>query len=146
MRKGIQRLNHTADIGIRVRGKSPEMVFERAACGMISVMTASRKINESEWVEVTFQDEKIDELLLKWLKEILYMIESRGIIFSHCGVVETNFTDKNIKIFKIRGIWKGEKINPKRHDICTEIKAITRHDFYFKKKGSWWEANILFDV
>ena len=40
----------------------------------------------------------------------------------------------------------GETIDPERHEIYTEIKAVTYHGLRIEQKGSRWYAEILFDV
>ena len=41
---------------------------------------------------------------------------------------------------------KGEKINPKKHELKIDVKAITLYEFYVKKVKNKWEANIILDI
>ena len=40
----------------------------------------------------------------------------------------------------------GEKLNPDRHEIYTEVKAVTYHQLYIKETNSGWEAQVIFDL
>jgi SHS2 domain-containing protein len=40
----------------------------------------------------------------------------------------------------------GETINPDRHTIFTEIKAVTFHGLRLEKSDNGWEAQIILDL
>jgi SHS2 domain-containing protein len=146
MNSGFKIIEHTSDIGIRVWGKTRKELFQEAARDMISLIVDLNgvKIEEERYFQI--KAESVEELFLKWLREILYFLDLDGIVFRKFQIEKDNFADSDVKAYFISGLLRGEKINIERHEICTEIKAITRHEFYIKKKGPWWVANILFDV
>lgn len=142
---GFDTVQHTADVGIRVWGLNWNEVFEEAARGMVSQIVDLKTVLEKEKREFHIEGEDGEELLLKWLREILYLIE-RGMIFAKFWVGKDNFSSKKPNKYRFHGMLWGEHIDPSRHDICTEVKAITRHGLQLVKKGPWWETFILFDV
>jgi len=142
---GFDTVQHTADVGIRVWGMNWNEVFEEAARGMVSQIVDLKSVFEKEKREFHIEGEDGEELLLKWLREILFLME-RGMIFAKFWVGEDNFSSKNPNKYRFHGMLWGEYIDPSRHDICTEVKAITRHGLHLVKKGPWWETFILFDV
>lgn len=146
MESGYTIVDHTADIGIKVWGKTLRALFIEAAKDMVSLVINAERVfvttNESVYIEA----ENYEELLFHWLKEILFVMNHKGMVFKQFHIEMDNFSESNINMYFIKGLLGGEPVDIKRHEICREIKAITRHDFYLKKRGPWWETNILFDV
>jgi SHS2 domain-containing protein len=143
---GFQRTDHTADEGIRVWGKSGKELFEEAAKGMVSIMVTLDAVEPAETRIVEVEADSAEELLLRWLREILYLFETESVVFSRFQIEKDNISNRKPDKFFLRASVGGEKLNPLRHGICKEIKSITRHGFYIHEKNPWWEANILFDV
>ena len=142
---GFETVHHTADVGIRVWGRNWIELFEVAARGMVSQIVDINSVTEKAMRELEIEGETGEELLLNWLREILYLIEC-GMLFCRFGVGEDNFSDRGADNYRFYGSLGGEKLDPSRHDICTDIKAVTRHGLSLKRKGPWWETFILFDV
>ena len=143
---GFEVMDHTADIGLRVWSTDWRKLFETAARGMISLVIDPGVVEKN--IKKSFQIEgfKLEELLLVFLREILYIMERWGIVFADFQVQGDIFSHNNIEKYMVRATLKGEKRDITRHDICTEIKAITRHGFSLQKDGLMWRARILFDV
>ncbi len=143
---GYKLVDHTADVGLKAWGQDQKDLLEAAAAGMASQVCDPSEVQEQEVRTFVLEAETLEELLLQWLKEILYRMEHEGLVFRRFQIEKDNFSIKNDKTFRIEASAHGEARNPTRHSICKEIKAITRHGLYVKKNGPWWEANILFDV
>ncbi len=142
---GFETVQHTADVRIRVWGNNWSELFQEAARGMVSQMIPLNSVREIEKRQFQIEGENGEELLLAWLREILYLIEG-GMVFTRFQVCEDRFSNKKADHFHFSCSLWGEHIDPSRHDLCTEIKAITRHGLHVKKKGPCWETLILFDV
>lgn len=143
---GYKPVEHTADVGIKAWGQNQKELLEEAALGMVSQTYNPDTVEEKEVRELELEAETMDELLLQWLREILYFMENEALLFKRFQIEKDNFSLKNEKTLHIQATMHGEKRDPTRHDICKEIKAVTRHGLYAKKNGPWWEANVLFDV
>jgi len=143
---GFEILEHTADMGIQVWGETWEEVFQWAAEGMVSLIVDLSTVIKREKRTLHLQRDTGEELLLTWLKEILFLMEKGGMVFSEFQIGKDNFSHKNSDNYWLYGFLRGEKRDPSRHEICTEIKAVTRHGFFLDKKGPLWKARILFDV
>jgi SHS2 domain-containing protein len=143
---GYKPVEHTADLGIKAWGQNQRELLEEAALGMVSQVYNPDTVGETEVRTLDLEAEAMDELLLRWLREILYFMENESLLFKRFQIETDNFSNKDEKTLQIRASLHGEKRDPTRHDICKEIKAVTRHGLYAKKVGPWWEANVLFDV
>jgi SHS2 domain-containing protein len=56
------------------------------------------------------------------------------------------FAIDSISTTSVRATARGEKIDPARHVIQTEIKAVTYHGLYVREVENGWEAQVIFDV
>ena len=75
-------LEHISDIYIAAHGKDLKQSFENAALAMFEVMTDTSKVspNLEKVIKVKGEDQK--NLLYNWLEELLFIFETKGILFS----------------------------------------------------------------
>ncbi len=137
--KVYEFINHTADLGIRVRGNSLRELFERAAWAMFDILVELKGVKLKKIKQIEIEGEQIDELLVNWLRELLYKLNGEGYLFREFKVEKLNEQGLKAKV-------KGEKLNLSHHQLKTEIKAVTYHGLKVKKKGNIWEAQVIFDV
>lgn len=132
-------LSHTADIGIEVKAKTLEEIFENAALGMFSIIADINQIKPRERLEIEIVSENLSGLLFNWLRELLYQFNTTYILCKEFSIKE--LSEKKLSAF----VW-GDKIENKKNIINTEIKAITYHEFKLEKENSFWKARVIFDV
>ncbi|MFO7889409.1 MAG: archease [bacterium] len=144
--KGSNIIDHTADIGIKVWAEQLTDLFTEAAQVMVSIIIDRETVKIKENSSITLEAESLEELFLQWLKEVLYVMEKDEMIFSEFHIENDNFSYCDDFKYFIQATLEGEKLNPKRHSICTEIKAVTRHNFFLKKEDNLWKTFVLFDI
>jgi SHS2 domain-containing protein len=81
----------------------------------------------------------MDELLVAWLSELLYLYEVEGLLF--CDFALTEIDERSV-----RGMAMGEEFHEGRHAIKTSIKAVTYHQLEIKEKDGRWQARVIFDI
>ena len=145
MSGGFKIVDHTADIGFKVWGKNGLELFNEAARAMMSQIVDLETVEDVQKQAISLAAESPGLLLHRYLREILYYVD-KGLVFNQFHIEKHNLSDKKASSYFLKGQLVGEMIDPTRHRICSEIKAVTRHNFYVKTKGPWWEANILLDV
>ncbi len=131
-------IDHTADIGIIAYGNSVEEVFVNAAYGMFSLIADLEKVAEVISHQVIAEAPDQEELLVTWLNELLYLFDAEGLIFSRFEIV-------NLRAQYLRAMAHGEKIDPRRHNLKTPVKAATYHQLKLEK-GNHFRARIILDV
>ena len=139
MKGSIEILDHPADIGIKVKGKSLQELFTNAALGTTSLIIDAKTISQNVIKEISLNGNNIEELFIKWLDEIVYLFDAEGFIV------------KNIKVetsheMSLRAIIMGEKFNPDKHQVKLYLKAVTYHQLEIKQIKEGWEAIVFFDV
>lgn len=144
--KGHSFIDHTADVGIKVWADGREALFEEAASAMLELIVNRETVQPDINKTLRLEADNTEKLFLKWLKEILFILEKFSVVFATCRVQKIKPSNQTTNKLILTAILSGERIDPTRHDICTEIKAVTLHDFYLQEHGSVWEARVLFDI
>lgn len=141
--KAYELIEHTADLGIRVKAGDLKELFKKTALAMFDIMAEERSPVASYQASVkkTSVKQKADnlkELFINWLNELLSLSATNGLIFK--GFKINKFADN-----KLEAIAYGEEM--KNYLVNTEIKAATYHELQIKKTDSGaWEAEVIFDV
>lgn len=124
---------------MRAYGGSMTEVFENIALGMIAMVLDPEAVRPSGSVELESRGNDHASLLVSWLAEILFQMETRGWAFREFKVAE-------IQGLELRGWGLGEPLDPARHAIRMEIKAPTYHMLELKEEAGRWIAQVIFDV
>jgi SHS2 domain-containing protein len=137
--KNYKLLDHTADIGIAVYGKNRKDLFGNAAIAMFDLMSILKKVDGIEEQQITIEGADIEDLLINFLREILYLFNGKGWILKNCKIVKLTSRWLDAQLW-------GEPYNPQKHKIKTELKAVTYHHLGIKKTTQGWQAEVVFDV
>ena len=137
--KNYEVLEHTADIGIQVKGKTLKDLFRNAGLAVFEI--SSERINQKKGKIKAFRIAQkandLEELFVNWLNELLSLSASKGITFEQ---IKINKMDKAA----IEATASG--IDSKNYKTNTEFKAATYHQLKIKKIASGWQAEVILDV
>ena len=137
--KGYEFFDHTADIGLRISGRDLQELFTHAALAFLGLVTDPEKINGGESFTFKLRAENTGELLLAWLRELLYFFSAKRVLFSSFEFKTLNERELEVKA-------AGEIFSSGRHESRHEVKAITYHAFNLKKESSGWIAEVIVDI
>ncbi|WP_072715462.1 archease [Rhodothermus profundi] len=135
----FRELDHTADTGIEVWAQSLPELFERAAWGLFAILTDPETVTPQQEVSFNLEASDVQALLVRWLSELNYYHITRRWVFSRFEV--QRFDEQRLHA----QAW-GEPIDPARHTIYTEVKAITYHGLTLRRQDGQWYARIIFDL
>ena len=139
MSHGYETFEHTADIGIRAWGSDVAQVFEEAAKALFSVIVDLGAVVSRQKLKIELTAESTEELFFKWLKELLFISETRHIFLSKFKVLD-------LSPEKLVAEVQGEPINSQKHILGREVKAITRHQFKLVHDKSRYLAEVILDI
>uniref|UniRef100_A0A7C6EJL1 Archease n=1 Tax=candidate division WOR-3 bacterium TaxID=2052148 RepID=A0A7C6EJL1_UNCW3 len=131
-------LNHTADLGIEVEGKTLEELFINTGKAIFETQIDG-EIDNKEKLSFELKSVSLEELLIEWCRELLYNFAVKGFIPK----------DYNIKItsgYELNACLTGDIFDKKRHQVKLEIKNATYHNLSIDKKNDKYIATIIFDV
>ena len=137
--KSYEIIEHTADIGIKVKGKDLKELFKNAAAAMFDLI-AERKDTKAvsrKKIKVEEDADDLEELFVNWLNELLSLSATKELIFPA-------FEIKKLDKKNLKAIAMGENIN--KYKVNREIKAATYHALEIKEAESGWQAQVIFDV
>jgi len=95
-------------------------------------------VRPAQPIDVAVAGAELDYLLFDWLRELLYRFDADHMLFSRFEVV--------VGESGLKGTVWGEPINPARHVLSHEVKAITYHGLRVERQGSEWVAEVIVDI
>jgi SHS2 domain-containing protein len=131
----IEEIEHTADWAIRVRAKELSSLFEQAAKGMTDLIGQVQDNTSLIPRPITIQAADLETLLVSWLEELLFILETENLMLSSSSVQLPSETQllATIGLLPVEERWK-------------EIKAVTYHDLEVRETNEGFEVTIVFDV
>jgi len=142
---GIEQLDHTADVLIRVSGDTLDDLFEEAARAMVQVIFPAHPADRHDRREtagrlhtITTESDDIDSLLHDYLSELLFITDAESVVFSGFSV---KVSDTSLECTA-----QGEPFDPEKHGGGMEIKGISYSGLHIIKKHDAYVVDILFDV
>jgi len=131
--------DHTADLGIRARAASLDGLLVEAARGFAAVLVADPDRIEPRHAE-TFTVAGTDPawLLRDWIAELHAAFELRRMLFRDFQV--------KVDAVGLTATARGERFDPRRHELGHEIKAVTQHDLDVRRTPDGWEGSVLLDI
>jgi len=137
--KRYSLFDHTADLGIEFFGESREKLFISAGTGLFDVIAGIDSINPDRDFHIRIEGMDMEDLLVNWLRELLYLNQVKKMLISEFSIQELSDTF-------LDGIVRGEPFKPEKHDIKKEVKAVTYHGLEVGEDGGIWKARVIFDV
>jgi SHS2 domain-containing protein len=129
----------TADVAFDAYGKDLNELFANSALAMFEVMVNTDHIKQRVEKDVEINGNDLESLMFNWLNELLIHYGAENLAFSKFEVkVDEKKTELKAKIY-------GERINPKKHETRTEVKACTMHEMKIEK-NEFWKARVLLDI
>jgi SHS2 domain-containing protein len=136
-------LDHTADLGLRATGSTPQEALSEGAQAMLEAMADTTKVRETQVFEQQCRAPDVPALFVEWLNELLYQREVNDVLFASAHVVELS---QEGDTWVLRGIAKGEPLDPNRHELYTEIKGATYYGLAYECTADRCMIQCVLDV
>ncbi len=134
-----QIIDHTADLGIIVKGHDVKQLFILAAQAMTDIMVEGDISEKTATRDVLVEGEDFPDLMVRWLGEILYLFEGENLIVNSMEI-------KSISPIQLKSTLTLTSFEPESHEVLREIKAVTYHQISVNKVNDEWEARVIFDI
>jgi SHS2 domain-containing protein len=136
--KPFEFLPHTADVRLKVFGKTKQELFKNALMGMAQILKKfPPKADQPLAEKIKIKSPDINSLLVDFLSEVLYQSQINKAVYREAKFLKFSDTEMKAEIF-------GFKVEVFDEDI----KAVTYHELEIKKSpgtGSF-ETIVIFDV
>ena len=133
----------TADVAFEAWGETIEQMFAAAAQAAMNVMVADLDaIDRKETRPISLKSEAADMLLFELLQELIFYKDAEQLLLRvediHIGYSEGMYT--------LDGVGAGEPLDPEKHDLIVDVKAVTLHRFKVEQTHRGWEALVILDI
>ena len=139
----LQEIDHTGDLGLRIAADTLPQLFERAAEGTFRVLTDLDDVRPAVASSVTVRARDRDALMVRWLSELNFRHTAHRQLYSAFAVSSVEAQDDE---WVLEATVRGEPIDPERHVVHTEIKAITFHGLEVQETETGWTVQVIFDM
>ena len=137
--KNYEVFEHTADIGLRVRGKDLKDLFVNAGLAIFQISSRKQFTKNKIHTDIHIRQkaDNTQDLFVNWLNELLSLSQAKGVIFH--GIKINKLEDNVLEAIAIGSDIANYKIN-------MEIKAATYHQLNIKQDERGWQAEVILDV
>ena len=132
-----------ADVGFRAWGDTLDDCFRAAAEATLASMVANpSSVGRSERREVSVGHGEIELALVAFLEELVYHKDAEGLLLRAAEV----HVEEHHRRWDVRAVLEGERIDPARHDLAGDVKAVTVHRLKVERTAAGWQATVVLDV
>jgi SHS2 domain-containing protein len=139
MKAGYKILEHPADMGIEAYGKNLKEAFEQSGIALMSIILDTSNIETAEIRLVEIYASDYEQLLVKWLAEILYLYDGEDFV---AGKFEINTLTREY----LNATVGGEKFNNAKHPTKMDVKAITYHQIIVQENEYGGLIRVYLDI
>ena len=132
-------LDHTADLGLHVYGSNPADLFRAAALAMFDQIVDAGIAGGDRKQVVTVTGTDWADLMVNWLRELLYLWTARGLLVASVDI--SSITETKLSAEMLLCLF-----DTALHPIKNEIKAVTYHQIHVAPGATGWEAQVIFDI
>lgn len=132
----------TSDLSFVARGRDLPALFRAAAEALLAAgVEDPGGVGTSHRETVALEEPDLELLLLRFLGELVFLRDARGLLL-RAGVLEVEAGPPAC----LRAELVGEPLDPGRHVLETEVKAVTAHGLRVTGDEGGWEARVTLDV
>jgi SHS2 domain-containing protein len=133
----------TSDVSFRIWGADLETVFADAAEATLRLMVdVPDTVRPETAVPVALRADALDLLLLAFLDELVFHKDARRLLLRATDVRVT----AALNGYALTATLRGEVIDPARHALATDVKAVTLHGLRVTQTATGWHAEVTVDV
>ena len=133
-------IEHTADTGFEVRGATREEVFQAAALAFFDMMWLIGVVSrETSPVPLEISGGDLEELLVNFLEEFLYLYDARELVCTGVTVEAVSEAKVNARVWL-------QQFNAAGDRELLGVKAVTYHQLFIGREENSWVARVFLDI
>ena len=132
----------TSDLSFVARGLTLEAAFAGAGEALLAATVEQPdRVERRERCLVRLEEPDLELLLLRFLNELVYLRDAELKLF-HPHRIEI----QSDGMARLEAELAGERIDPSRHALASEVKAATAHGLHVTRDGTGWRVAATLDV
>jgi SHS2 domain-containing protein len=136
-------LAHTADIALEVQAGDLESLFRDAARGWKEIVLEDAETASQQTRTIKLSSFEPEDLLVQWLGELNYFLTVHQWVMHEVSELKLHSPEDE---WRLKAQITGEPLNPQKHYIYSDIKAVTYHQLDIKKVNGEYRTKIIFDL
>ncbi len=133
----------TADMCFRAFGKTLEEAFANAGFAMFDIICDASQVKPEITEEVKVESEDLQALLFDFLSELLYLQDTKRLLFSEFEVKIQKPKSEKEK-YKLTAKARGQEMDGV--EMRNQVKAITYHLMEIKEERGIWSMQVILDL
>ena len=134
-------LRHTADAKFQALGQTLEEAFANAALATSSLMWDWRKVEKKVEYPVRAEGRDLEQLLVNFLEEILYLLETKGFLLNSAEDMRIH---KRNEGYILDTRFLGDNYSDK-YNLLGDVKAITYNEMSITKNDHY-TVQVVVDI
>lgn len=130
----------SGDFAFEASGETLEDLFASCAEACFSAMAELSKIEPKIDYSINISADNLDDLLVDFLSELIYLKDAEKIFFSRFDI---RIDNDNISL---NAVAQGERIDYNKHDIKVDVKAATYHNLEIKRVEKGFKVKVILDL
>jgi SHS2 domain-containing protein len=133
----------TSDVTFRAFAPDLDALFQAAADATTGLMVENpATIAPLRAIPIAVHSAALDLLLMRFLDEMIFHKDAERLILRAEAVRVTEANGG----WGARAVLRGEPLDPGRHALAADVKAVTLHGLRVERKANGWEAEVTLDV
>jgi SHS2 domain-containing protein len=133
-----------ADVAFEAWGASLEEMFVAAANATMRVMVEDLEtIARREQRVLHLEADAGDMLLFQFLQELVFYKDAERLLLRADSMAIQRRGDDD---WELTAAVFGEVIDPRRHELLVDVKAVTLHRFQVEAFEGGWKAFVILDI
>lgn len=132
----------TSDLAFVARGPTLEAAFAAAGEALLAAtLERPDSVERRERRSLVLEEPDLELLLMRFLNELVYLRDAEALLLHpECILV---IQDGQVRL---EGELVGERIDPARHALATDVKAATAHGLRVAPTAEGWTVAVTLDV
>ena len=139
MTRQCETFDHTADLGLAAWADTLAELFQALAEGLADVICPRAKVRPQAETIIKVAAEDLEALAVDFLWKVMDTIQVDHRMVAAVEVREIGETH-------VTAALACEEYDPARHEVLTEIKAVTYHELKIAREGSAWTGRVILDL
>ncbi len=136
-------IDSIADVAFEASGATRKELFRACWDAAVNVMVGDlRTIEGRAEREIILEDSSVELLLFDFLQEMIYLKDAEQLLL----LIDTLELQSMQERETLHATAKGERIDPRKHELIVDVKAVTFHRFKVDRRSDGWHATVVLDV
>jgi SHS2 domain-containing protein len=127
----------TSDVMFEAYGSDLKEIFANAAEAMFTIICKLDQVEPREERKVEVTADSVEDLMINWLQALIAKVDIDEMFFSKFRITDISETSLTAFVY-------GEPIAPEKGE--TLVKAVTYHQYKFKKTKDGYMCRVSFDI